>query len=59
MNKRIVLTPEQEKEGWLEFRPDRIPNMVKVAYRNLVRRPDGNYEADAPSEPSTPRTENK
>ncbi len=44
---RLILTPGQFKEGWNEFRPDEIPNLIKHQFRNPVKLRDGNWEVDA------------
>ena len=51
MNKqkqRLIVTPEQLKKGWVEFRPEHIPNEIHHDYRNPISRADGNYEVDEP-----------
>jgi hypothetical protein len=48
--RRLIVTPEQLKEGWIEFRRDGVPNTIQHGYRNAVRRSDGNWEVDAPQD---------
>lgn len=48
MSARRIITPEQLKAGWVEFRRDEIPNTIQHQWANPVPRPDGNYEVDEP-----------
>ena len=43
-----IVTPEQFKEGWVEFRRDEIPNIIKHQYQPIRKFPDGNYEVVDP-----------
>lgn len=46
--RRMVITPEQFKEGWVEFVRDGIPNITRHEYAHPVKQSDGNYEVDGP-----------
>ena len=46
--RRMVVTPEQLKSGWVEFVRDGIPNTIKHDFKNPVKRRDGTYEVDEP-----------
>lgn len=45
---RLVITPTQWKQGWIEYRPGNAITAVNREYANPVKRPDGNYEVDDP-----------
>lgn len=46
--RRRIVTPEQLKRGWLEYKPGYIPNVIHREYVNAVPTPDGNYMVDDP-----------
>lgn len=44
----LLVTPEQLKQGWVEYRRDEIPNVIHHAYVVLDKTPAGNYVVCAP-----------
>ena len=39
----LIVTAEQLKKGWQEYRPDEIPNVVQRPFQVIADRHDGTY----------------
>ena len=55
MPMKRVVTPEQLKEGYLVFQPDKIPNVTRHDFVGARKLPDGTYEVIEPTPKKEPR----
>lgn len=44
MNEQVrLVTPKQLQEGWLEYRPNEVPNLIHHQFSVISKTEEGNY----------------